>query len=198
MCVCAPGAIWFKFPSLDRFGPPRWSEGERFGPPPEAIWSPRFGSASLSRGRPWHGWRFLLVISIGSRILPCSLSSLSLGLRRFQWRLLAFRIERRIPKLARLFIIFGFSASIRNIWIRESSLDSPPGRCAWTCWLAVDAGPNTKPTICTLRGQGAQCGESLLCRAVWRIHPLIIVTGESKATRTGLHGPPPYLDKESV
>ena len=40
VCVCAPGAIWFKFPSLERFGPPRWSEGERFGPPPGAIWSP--------------------------------------------------------------------------------------------------------------------------------------------------------------
>ena len=36
-------------------------------------------------------------------------------------------------------------------------------------------------------------GELLLCQAVWRIHPLIIVMGESKVTRTGLHGPPPYL-----
>ena len=40
-----------------------------------------------------------------------------------------------------------------------------------------------------------RAGVLLLCRAVWRIHPLIIVTGESKATRTGLHDPPPYLEK---
>ena len=38
-------------------------------------------------------------------------------------------------------------------------------------------------------------GELFLCRAVWRIHPLIIVTVESKATRTRLHYPPPYLKK---
>ena len=43
-----------------------------------------------------------------------------------------------------------------------------------------------------------RAGELLLCRAVWRIHPLIIVTGESKATRTGLHDPPLISKKESV
>ena len=40
-----------------------------------------------------------------------------------------------------------------------------------------------------------RAGELLLCRAVWRIRPLIIVNGESKATQTGLHSPPPYLEK---
>ena len=42
-----------------------------------------------------------------------------------------------------------------------------------------------------------RAGELLLCRTVWRICPLIIVNGESKATRTGLHGPPPYLEKRT-
>ena len=40
--------------------------------------------------------------------------------------------------------------------------------------------------------------ELLLCRAVWRIHPLIIVIGESRATRTGLHHLPLVSKKESV
>ena len=40
-----------------------------------------------------------------------------------------------------------------------------------------------------------RAGELLLCRVVWRIHPLMIVIGESKATGTGLHYPPPYLEK---
>ena len=58
--------------------------------------------------------------------------------------------------------------------------------------------PNATPTICTLNSRRA--GELLLSPAGWRIHtliicPLIIVIEESKATRTGLHGPPPYLEK---
>ena len=46
----------------------------------------------------------------------------------------------------------------------------------------------------TVRSRRA--GELLLCRAVWRINPLIIVIGKSSATRTGMHGPPPYLEKK--
>ena len=46
--------------------------------------------------------------------------------------------------------------------------------------------------------RGAGLGTLLLCRAVWRIHPLIIVTGESKANRTGLHGPPLISKKAPV
>ena len=36
---------------------------------------------------------------------------------------MAFRIGRRIPGLDRLLIVFGFRACIRNIWIREGSLE---------------------------------------------------------------------------
>ena len=47
----------------------------------------------------------------------------------------------------------------------------------------------------TAQARSRRAGELLLCRAVWRISPLIIVIGESKATRTGLHGRPPYPEK---
>ena len=43
--------------------------------------------------------------------------------------------------------------------------------------------------------QSRRAGESLLCQAVWRISPLIIVNGDSKATRTVL---PLISKKESV
>ena len=64
------------------------------------------------------------------------LSSLSLGLQWFKWRLFAFslRIERRNPGLARLFIIFGFRPSIRNIWIGEGSLEDALGHAGWQ-WM---------------------------------------------------------------
>ena len=51
-----------------------------------------------------------------------------------QWRLLAFRIGRHIPRLARLFIIFDFRASVRNIWIREGSLEDALGHAGWQ-WM---------------------------------------------------------------
>ena len=131
-----------------------------------------------------------MVISIGSRILLRGLASLSIGLRRFQWRWLAIRIGRRIPGLARLFIIFSFRASIRSIWIREGSLEDALGHAGSGCGVKAK---HKAYNLYTVRSRRA--GELLLCRAVWRIRPLIIVNGESKATRTGLHGPPPYLEK---
>ena len=73
-------------------------------------------------------------------------------------------------------------------------------RVAWKMRLDMLAGSgcgvkakHKAYNLYTVRSRRA--GELLLCRAVWRIRPLIIVNGESKATRTGLHGPPPYLEK---
>ena len=39
-----------------------------------------------------------------------------------------------LPQVARLFIIFGFRASIRNIWIRKGSLEDELGHAGWQ-WL---------------------------------------------------------------
>ena len=108
--------------------------------------------------------------------------SLSLCLRWFQWWLLAFRMGRRIHELGRLFIILGFRACIRDIWIRE-------GRCAWTCFIQ-----------CKGQTQSLQFVHCLVT-APWRIvvvlenPPLKIVNGESKATSTVLNDPPPYLEQ---
>ena len=68
--------------------------------------------------------------------------------------------------------------------------------------MAVDAvqRPNTTPTMCTLFGHCAL--ESSCCVKFFgeysSIHPLIIVIGEPKATRTGLHCPPSYFEKRKV
>ena len=72
-------------------------------------------------------------------------------------------------------------------------------RFAWTLLTSVVL-PNTKPTICTLDSNfwSLLAGELLPSRAGWRIHPLIIVIGESKATRTGLHDPPPLSRKKRM
>ena len=148
------------------------------------LFGPLFGYPSLSLGS--YPLGFLLVNCIGSRILLHCLPTLSLCLQQFQWRLLAFRIGRRIPALGRLLIIFkfqvGFRPSIRNIWIRDCSLEDSV-RCAWTCWMAVNA--DNLYTVWSLRA-----GELLLCQVV----PLmIVVIGESKASGTGLHCPPPRV-----
>ena len=79
----------------------------------------------------------VISLSIRSRILLRGLSSLSLGLQRFQWRLLAFRIGRRISRLARLYIISCFRASTRNIWIKEGSLEDVLGHAGWQ-WMLCE------------------------------------------------------------
>ena len=40
---------------------------------------------------------------------------------------MAFIVGKRIPGLGRLFIIFGFRSCIRNIWIREGSVQDALG-----------------------------------------------------------------------
>ena len=93
---------------------------------------------------------------------------------------LAFRIGLWIPWLGRLYIILCFHASIRNTCIREKSLED-----------VVDM--HNLDTVWPLCA-----GELLLCRAVWRIHLLIIGNWKSRATQTELHDPPLILKKESV
>ena len=92
-------------------------------------------------------------------------------------------------------------AGISPSWVSApASGTSGSKRVAWKMRLDMLAGSGccvkAKHKDYNLYTARSRCaGELLLFRAVWRIRPLIIVNGESKATRTGLHGPPPYLEK---
>ena len=73
------------------------------------------------------------------------------------------------------------------------------GRFDWTLLASVLQSrlPITKPTSCTLDSnfQSWRTGEIQRNTQGWRIHPLIIVIGESKVTQMGLHCPPHCLEK---
>ena len=83
------------------------------------------------------------------------------------WRLLLVRIGGPIPGFARLFIIFCFSASIRNIWIRGGSLEDVLGHAGWQ-WM-----------LCKGQTQSLQFVHCLVT-ARWRI----------VAVSSGLENPP--------
>ena len=88
--------------------------------------------------------------------------------------------------------------SIRNIWIRESSLEEMRLDMLAGSGCCVKAKHKAYNLYTAWSRRGRRPGELLLCWLVWRIHPFIIVIGESKATRTGLHCPPLVSKKESV
>ena len=164
-----------------------------FFPLPCAIGSPRFGSQS-SRACPLAvndgGVCWSLAFEAKLEILLCGVPRLSLGLQWFLLRLLSFRIRQWIPGLGRFLtlIIFGFCACIMSIWIWDS--ERVAGSCACNCRAKHNLNTYNLYTVLS-----RSAGESLLCWAVWRIHPLKIVIGESKVTRTGLPDPPLYLEK---
>ena len=94
-------------------------------------------------------------------------------------------------------------AGISSSWVSApASGTSGSERIAWKMRLDMLAGSGCgvkakHKAYYLYSARSRRAGELLLCRTVWRICPLIIVNGESKATRTGLHGPPPYLEKRT-
>ena len=137
--------------------------------------------------------------AIVTSLLRCHWPNLDLGWFRAWLCVIRCEIRRKYEGI--IVLTTGLRPCRRWSRIRVGTVDELPGHCLPLCWKQCKADcqfvSNTKPTSCTLESnfQSRRTGEIQQNTWGWRIQPLNVLVGESKAIQTGLHCPPPYLEK---